>query len=601
MTTPDTPAAAADSLPRWDLSDLYAGPDDPRLDAALVTALADAQAFAARYRGKVASLSPSELDAALTEYERIEQEASKPGLYAGLRFAADAASSETGALVQRVRERTTEAMVPLLCFDVDLTTLGAERLDALANDPALTRWHHYLGTVRDQATHRLTESEERILEEKANTGGRAFVRLYEELTSNLRFTIPGRDGEMTLSEVLDLQQSPDREVRKASADALTAGLEPHARTIAYIFNTLIQDKATSDRLRHYASPEDARHLANELTPEIVDTVVGTAVDGYPLVARFYETKKRLLGLPELAHYDRYAPLGGAERDIPWDAARDRVLGAFSRFDPEYESAAGKFFTNAWIDAGPRPGKRGGAFCSYITPDLHPYVFLNYLGKGGDVRTLAHELGHAVHNYLARIQSFTDFHGTLPMAEVASTFAEQLVFEDTVAGMGEDEKLAEYARQIESAIATIFRQAALYRFEQAIHRERREMGELTVARFGELWQENVGAMFGDAVTLEEGHALWWSYIRHFVATPFYVYAYTFGEMLALALYRKYRTEGGGFAPRYLDMLRAGGSKTPQELVAPLGVDLTDAAFWRGALDVLAEQVAAFEKLAASRGR
>jgi oligoendopeptidase F len=335
-----------------------------------------------------------------------------------------------------------------------------------------------------------------------------------------------------------------------------------------------------------------------MTPEVVETIVSTAVEGYPLVERFYKAKRRALGLNELFHYDRYAPLTKEERAIPYDAARDRCLAAFAGFHPEYADAAKAFFDGGWIDAEPRPGKRGGAFCSYVTPDVHPYIFLNYLNKQGDVRTLAHELGHGIHTLLAREQGFFSFHSTLPIAEVASTFAEQLVFERARQETTEPAaRLAMFGEQVEQAIATIFRQAALYRFEQAIHRERREKGELTVARFGELWQENVGAMFGDAVTLGPGHALWWTYVRHFVATPFYVYAYTAGEMLALSLFRLYQQDTAGeFAPRYVALLRAGGSKSPEELFAPLGVDLTDRAFWRGALEVLEAQVAEFERLA-----
>jgi len=330
-------------------------------------------------------------------------------------------------------------------------------------------------------------------------------------------------------------------------------------------------------------------------------VVRTATEGYHLVARYYEAKKRVLGLDTLTHYDRYAPLTTAkhEPEIAFDNARDKILGAFAAFHDDYKYAAQAFFDGGWIDAEARPGKRGGAFCSYVTPDAHPYLFLNYLGKQGDVRTLAHELGHGVHSYLSREQGYLSYHGTLPMAEVASTFAEQLVFERQRNDADENTRLSLYAEQIEQAIGTIFRQAALYRFEQAIHRERREKGELTVDRFGHIWQQNVGAMFAGSVELLPDHALWWSYVRHFVATPFYVYAYTFGEMLALALYRRYQAEGGGFAGRYLAFLSAGGSKSPAELVAPLGVDLNDPAFWRGALDVLEAQVATFEKLAAVR--
>lgn len=584
--------------PRWDLGDLYTDPADPRIEAALTRAGADAEAFAERYKGRIVALAMTagELAAALTQYEALQQEVAKPGNYAGLLFAAEA-SEANGAFYQRIRERTTEATLPLIFFDLELMGADEERLKGLRRDPALARFGHYLDTVRAFAPFRLSEPEERVLEEQRNTARRAFVRLYEEITSNLRFPMEGHETPLTLSEVLDLQYEADRATRRRSAEALTAGLETQARTLGFILNTLAQDKATEDRLRGHAYPEETRHLGNELAPETVETVMRTATRGYPLVARYYEAKRRLLGLDRLAHYDRYAPVTQDEAGIAYGAARDMILAAFDSFDSGYRAAAAAFFEGQWIDAEARPGKRGGAFCSYVTPDTHPYVFLNYLGKPGDVRTLAHELGHGVHSFLARGQRYLDFHGTLPMAEVASTFAEMLVF-DTQAGAASDaQRLSLYAEQIEQSIATIFRQAALYRFEQAVHQARRSSGELTVERLGALWQEHIGMMFGASVTLEPGHALWWSYVRHFIASPFYVYAYTFGEMLALALYRKYQEEGPGFAPRYIAMLAAGGSKSPAELVAPLGVDLNDGAFWQGALEVLEAQVAQFETLAA----
>ncbi len=521
--------------PRWDLGDLFDDPQDGRIEETLADAKARAEAFAQMYKGRIAAggITAPELAGALAEYENLHEMLAKPGAFASLLFAADA-SEANGALYQKVRERSTEANLPLLFFELELMAMEEGRLSELRRDAALDRFGHYLDTVRAHAPFRLSEAEERILEEQANTGRRAFTRLYEEITANLRFRLDGRDEPLTLSEILDLQYDADRAVRKGSADALTSGLEPHARTLGYVFNTLLQDKATEDRLRGYAYREQARHLSNELAPETVETVVTTAEGGYNLVARYYHAKRRLLGLPRLAHYDRYAPLLQDEPTFPYGAAREAILHAFGTFDKGYQEAAGAFFAGDWIDAEARPGKRGGAFCSYITPDTHPYVFLNYLGKPGDVRTLAHELGHGVHAFLARGQGYLQFHGTLPMAEVASTFAEMLVFDRQEGAGGDRERLALYAHQIEQAIATIFRQAALYRFEQAIHRERRAAGELTVDRFGQLWQEHVGAMFGDSVDLEPGHSLWWSSVRLCVASPLYVYAFTCGEMLAVAL-------------------------------------------------------------------
>ena len=586
------------SLPQWDLSDLFSGPDDPRLFSTLKQARQDAETFATTYRGQITHLAENDavgFAQAFQDYEAISQNVTKPISFANLRFSADS-SPENGAFFQSIREKTTAATMPILFFDVELTEVSEDVLRRAASDPTLATYAHYLQTVIARTSFRLTEAEERVLEEQSNTGRRAFVRLYEEIIANFRFRMPGSDEDLTLSAILDGQHDPDREIRKASADALTEGLAAHERTITFIFNTLLQDKATDDRLRGFAYPEQARHIDNELSPETVATVIDTTVAGYPLVARYYEAKRRLLGLDTLTHYDRYAPILGSEPTIPFDEARKTALSAFQGFHPDYASAASAFFENGWIDAAMSQSKRGGAFCSYITPDLHPYIFLNYLGKSSDVRTLAHELGHGIHSFVSREQTTLNFHGTLPMAEVASTFAEMLVYEAQEKRETDPARqLAAAAQQIDQAISTIFRQAALYRFEQAIHAERKN-GELSAARFGALWQEKVGEMFGTSVTLGPGHALWWSYVRHFIATPFYVYAYTFGEMLAYALFTQYQSEGAEtFAPNFLKLLRYGGSRSPQELVEPLGVNLADAGFWKGALAAFEKQVTHFEAL------
>ncbi|MBC8141080.1 MAG: M3 family oligoendopeptidase [Armatimonadetes bacterium] len=588
---------ASIAAPTWNLSDLFASPDDPRLLAVLETAKGDAEAFAQSHRERVADFGADDLRVALAEYERIQQEAQKPVAWASLQFSCDT-SPENGAILQRVRERHTEVTLPLLPFLLELSRLDAETLTTFAATEALAAYRHFLLVTRNEARHKLSDDAETVWEEAQNTGRRAWTRLWEETTSALRFSVPGEDA-LTLSETINRQFDPQRETRERAATALTDGLAPQQRTLAYIYNTLLATKATEDRLRGFAFPEAARHLENELSTEVVETVVRTAESGYPLVARYYRAKRDLLNLPELFHYDRYAPLPGELKEpIAFDAARDICLAAFAGFDAEYAETARAFFDNHWIDGATQPGKRGGAYCAYVTADTHPYIFLNYLGKTGDVRTLAHELGHGIHTSLARPQGFLSFHGTLPMAEVASTFAEQLVFDEMIRTAKSDEaRLALYAEQIDQAVATVFRQTALYRFEQGAH-QARQVGEVPAERFGELWQEAVGAMFAGSVTLAPGHASWWSYIPHFINTPFYVYAYTFGELLAFSLYKQCREQGAAiFAPKFKQFLSAGGSRTPQELVAPLGVDLSDAGFWGESLAVFAEQVTAFETLAA----
>lgn len=577
------------AIPSWNLTDLFQSPDDPRLLETLTQTTQAAQDFATRYQGKIASLSATALAEALATYEYLQQEGTKPATYAGLRFAADTAP-ENGAFVQKLRERTTAALLPALFFPIELAGLDGKQLERLAQDPVLANWRRYLLQVAQSAPYALSEAEEKILAQKANTGSRAWVRLFQELISSLSFAY--EDKNLSLSELTVLQYDQNREVRRRGAETLTEGLRPHVRTLASIYNTLIQDKAIEDMLRGYASPEQARHLNNELTPEIVAAVTDTAEAGYPTVGRYYRAKQKLLGLDTLSHYDRYAPLQVREPTVSFEVAREEILAAFEDFNPTYAAAGRAFFEEGWIDAAPRSGKQGGAFCSYITPDLHPYLFQTYLDRATDKNTLAHELGHGIHASLSRGQSYLNFHGTLPMAEVASTFAELLVFDREQAQRTGAARQALFGQVIEDSFSTIHRQTAMYRFEQAAHAERKQ-GELSVERLSTLWQEKVSAMFAGAVTLGEGHSLWWSYIPHFFGTPFYVYAYSFGKLLALALFFRYRQEGAPFAQKYVAFLSQGGSQFPADLVAPLGVDLNDPTFWQGALEILESWVTEFE--------
>jgi oligoendopeptidase F len=380
-----------------------------------------------------------------------------------------------------------------------------------------------------------------------------------------------------------------------AAESLTLGLAENSRTLTFIFNNLIQEKATDDRLRNFAFPEQSRHLANELDRDTVELVVATAVRNYGLVSRFYNLKRDILGYDKLTHYDRYAPLFSTKEHVPFDKAREIILGSFGKFSSVISESAAKFFDNGWIDAETRTGKRGGAFCAYITPDLHPYVFVNYLNRMDDVTTLGHELGHAVHAYLSREQSYMNFSPVLPVAELASTFGEMLVFESLQAQAGLEDKLALYAEKVEGAFATIFRQAAMFKFEQAIHAHRRERGELTTEDFNALWQQLQQDMFGDSVELGEEHRIWWMYVSHFIGTPFYVYAYTFGELLVMALYAMYKKEGSAFAAKYIELLKTGGSMSPAEMLGRIGLDIHDPAFWQGGVDVLGGLIAEFEQL------
>ena len=595
MTTEATDLDLGTADVHWNLADLYDGPADPRIDEALNASQARAEQFEHDYKGRInaPSLTADALGAALREYENIQQEASKPAYFASLLFTTDMGDPERGAFLQKMYESGTKLALPLLFFDLELAVVPDDVMTPLLDAPTVMPYRHYIGTIRAARAHMLSETEERLMEELANTGGRAFDRLFDETTSATTFILNGE--ELSQAQVIAKIMDPDRETRRAAAAAFTEGLEKNRRTLTFIFNTLMQDKSVKDRLRGFATPQASRHLDNELSEETVSLVVDTVVRNYPLVARYYNVKREILGLDTLTHYDRYAPLFEAEDTITYPEARDIVLNAFGDFSPEMRRRAAEFFDKDWIDAPTAKGKEGGAFCSYTTPDLHPYVLVNYLGRMKDVMTLAHELGHGVHASLSRKQSLLNFSGTLPLAELASTFGEMLVFERVTASASLKDKIALYAEKIEGAFATIPRQTAMYRFESAIHEHRRLKGELTTEEFGEHWQREVQLMFGDSVVLGDEHRLWWSYIGHFIGSPFYVYAYSFGELLVLSLYQQAKKEGPAFADKYLHMLEAGGSLTPQELMTMVGITLGDPAFWQGGFDVLAGLVGEFEAL------
>jgi oligoendopeptidase F len=496
-------------------------------------------------------------------------------------------------------ERSSEIRSALLFFELEWVAADDAGAQALLADPLLARRRHFLASLRRYRTHVLTEPEERLLEETANTGRRAFARLFDETVSALRFRLRRGEVEEDLGEeeILALLYEPDRELRREAARALSDGLRRSARPLAFIFNTLVQDKAVDDRLRRYQTPMASRHLANEIDARSVDALLSACTDAYPLVARYYRLKAQLLGLERLEDHDRYAPLTSAGRFCSFGEARDVVLGAYGDFAPELARIAQRFFDERWIDAELRPGKRGGAFCASTLPSLHPYVLLNYTGNLRDVMTVAHELGHGVHQYLARERGLFEQDTPLTTAETASVFGEMLVFRRLLRGEQEPKvRLALLCGKLEDAFATVFRQVAMTRFEESLHAARRSEGELAIERINLLWLEANRPMFGDSVHLSDDYAWWWLYIPHFVHSPFYCYAYAFGELLVLALLRRWDEQGTSFVPRYLDLLRAGGSDTPEKLLARMDLDVGDPGFWRGGLRLLEQMVDEAEALA-----
>jgi oligoendopeptidase F len=597
MTLTESDRTAADVA--WDLEPLVDGRGAEGVDALFDDAEARAHALAS-YRGRIGELEVDELVELMRELETINDLGGRAGSYAGLKFAVDTADPAAGALMARAEERGTAINNELIFIELEWAAVPDERAEELLADDRLAFCRHYLASARRYRPHLLSEPEERILADKALTANSAWVRLFSELTSAITVDLDGTV--VSLEQGLSQLMSPERAVRRAAAEAVTAGLEPGVRTRGFVFNTLLVDKATDDRLRSYPSWIASRNLANEASDESVQALVDAVQARYDIPQRWYSLKAQLLGLDRIADYDRMASVASSDEEFGWDEARRLVLDAYASFSPELASAAERFFAESWIDAPMRPGKRPGAFCAYTVPSHHPYLLLNWTARRRDVLTLAHEMGHGLHAYLAREQGI--FHQTTPLtlAETASVFGETVTFGRLLDATDDPAaRLALLAESLEGQIATVFRQVAMNRFEDRAHTQRRDAGELSVEQFNEAWTDTQAAMLGDAVELTEGYRTWWSYIPHFMGTPGYVYAYAYGQLLALSVYRAYEERGDAFVPQYLELLAAGGSRSPEELGRIVGLDLADPSFWSGGLEIVAEQLEAAEAAAKATGR
>ncbi len=584
----------------WDLTDL--AEDPAAVEALLADAHARAGTFAESYRDKLASLDAAGLAGAMRELETIEEAVGRAYSFAALAFATDTVDPARGALLQKVQELATAIQTQLVFWDLEWAALPDERAEALLASDALDFARHHLRSARRYRPHLLTEPEEKLMSEKAVTGRSAWDRLFEEQTSAIRVDLPDEDEPVALEVALSRLSSPDRNVRRVAAEAVTDGLRPGLRTRAYVFNTLLADKAMDDRLRSYGTWISSRNLSNEASDESVQALVEAVQGRYEIARRWYRLKAQLLGLDRLKDYDRMAAVSDAEETVPWKDAKVLVQDSFTSFSDELGALVGRFFDESWVDAPVRPGKRGGAFCAYTVPSAHPYVMLNYTSKRRDVLTLAHELGHGVHAALGASQGVFHMSTPLTLAETASVFAEEVVGGRLLERAETPEsRLDLLATSIEDSIATVFRQVAMNRFEHSVHTARREEGELGVDRFNELWGTAQEDLLGDAVEVTEGYRIWWSYVPHFISTPGYVYAYAYGQLLALSVYARYREIGDAFVPSYLELLRAGGSRSPEELGQIVGVDLTDPGFWEKGLDLVEAQLEQAEEAARATGR
>jgi oligoendopeptidase F len=596
MTVTDSGTDLGASDVAWDLDPLL---DGRSVDDLLDTALQIAQQLATR-RGTIASLDVPAMVDVMESLGEVNDLVGRAGSYAALRFAVDTADPERGAQLQRVDERGTALTTELLFLELEWAAVPDERAAELLADDRLEFCRHHLEAARRYRPHLLSEPEEIILNEKAVTGANAWTRLFSELTSVITAEVGG--ATVSLEEALSRLTSPERDSRRVAAEAVTAALAPGLRTRAFVYNTLLADKSVDDRFRHFPDWLASMNLANEASDESVQALVAAVQRRYDIPQRWYALKARLLGLDRLADYDRMASVASEESEFGWSEARDLVLDSYASFAPELADVAKRFFDEAWIDAPVRPAKRPGAFCAYTVPSHHPYLMLNWTSRRRDVLTLAHELGHGLHAYLAREQGI--FHQSTPLtlAETASVFGETVTFGRLLdATTDPAARLALLVESIEGQIATVFRQTAMNRFEDAVHTERRNVGELSVERFGELWAETQTPMLGDAVEISDGYRTWWSYIPHFIGTPGYVYAYAYGQLLALSVYRAYEARGADFVPSYLELLRRGGSQSPEELGSIVGVDLADPGFWDGGLLIVEQHLDAAEAAAVAAGR
>jgi len=589
------PAAKTEALPRWNLADLYPGIDSPAIGADLAASLAESKTFRKEFEGRLASLDGDAFAAAIRRYEAIQERLGRVMSYAQLVYAEAMTDPKHAKFYQSSQERVTDISVELLFFTLEINRIEDARLEEQLRSKALAHYLPWLDQVRMFRPHQLDDEIERLLHEKSVTGHAAWSRNFDESLSDLRCTVDGKT--MPLEEALNLMTDRNPETRKKAAIEIGRVLGEHRRHFALITNILAKDKEIEDRWRNYPRPVSSRNLANQVEDEVVDALVAAVRDSYAdLSHRYYKLKAKWFGSDRLDYWDRNAPLpDDADRSVTWPQGSKIVLDAYARFSPDLAALGKRFFDGGWIDVPPRPGKSPGAFAHPTVPSAHPYLLLNWYGKTRDVMTLAHELGHGVHQLLAAPQGALLSDTPLTLAETASVFGEMLTFQSLLAAETDPKRRrALLAGKVEDMLNTVVRQTAFHEFETRVHAERRE-GELLPERIAEIWMDVQTESLGPALRFDEGYRWYWEYIPHFIHTPFYVYAYAFGDCLVNSLYAVYRDSEQGFAQKYLDMLRAGGTKRHRELLAPFGLDASDPAFWKRGLSLIGDMIDELERL------
>jgi oligoendopeptidase F len=584
------------ALPEWNLADLYPAIDSPEVKRDLDRADADSIAFEESYKGKLAGLTAEgKLAEAIKDYEALDDLIGRLISYAGLVYAGNTTDPVRAKFYGDMQERITKASLHLIFFTLELNRVDDAAIEPAMADPALGHYRPWIEDIRKEKPYQLDDKLEELFHEKSVTGAGAWNRLFDETLGSLRFKVDGK--EMAIEQTLSFMQDVNGAKRRAASEALARTFKANLRTFALITNTLAKDKEISDRWRGFKDIADARHLSNRVEPEVVDALVSAVRDAYPRLShRYYKIKAKWFGKKALPHWDRNAPLPKVEqRPIGWTEAKDTVLDAYGEFSPRMAEVAERFFSRNWIDAPTRPGKQSGAFSHPTVPSAHPYVLLNYQGKPRDVMTLAHELGHGVHQVLAGPNGALMAPTPLTLAETASVFGEMLTFKALLAKTKDVKaRRAMLASKVEDMINTVVRQIAFYTFERKVHLERRN-GELTADKLNEIWMSVQAESLGPAIEFKPGYETFWSYIPHFIHSPFYVYAYAFGDCMVNSLYAVYEKAHEGFAERYLAMLSAGGTKHHSELLKPFGLDARDPKFWQGGLSVIERLIGELEAL------